>query len=77
MTDEIGSMHEFGPGNVNCGGCAGDGTGCNQSNQCVEVVCDDAIDNDNTGGTDCDDSACLNRSCGPGMKRCQADGSCN
>jgi pyruvate ferredoxin oxidoreductase beta subunit/2-oxoisovalerate ferredoxin oxidoreductase beta subunit len=21
MTDEIGSMHEFGPGNVNCGGC--------------------------------------------------------
>ena len=50
-----------------CGTCdtvCGTGNAC-LAGTCREARCDDGVDNDNSGGADCADPACLARACGP------------
>jgi hypothetical protein len=58
---------------ANCGQCArpcADGNRCVDS-VCREAACNDGVDNDHDGGTDCEDLACLGRSCAsPDGGRC-------
>lgn len=63
--------------NDNCGQCGRTctgGTTC-RSSACVEAQCDDGLDNDSNGKTDCVDENCLGRECerqSMPVKRCGA-----
>lgn len=41
-----------------------------------ETLCNDGIDNDCNGATDCADTNCLRASCGANGRQCQSDGTC-
>ena len=61
-TDET---FDFTSDEANCGGCGRScdaGTTC-LSSQCQESACDDGVDNDSDGVTDCLDESCLGQVC--------------
>jgi hypothetical protein len=60
---------------LSCGMCDVPAAVC-QINTCHEADCKNTVDDDGDGKVDCLDVDCLDKKCGAGNRKCQANGEC-